>query len=804
MGDQDRAPGGSKVGCHVLIRDRRFVLALAVVVGPALGCAVPCVDDGFLGMQHDAACKASNTDATTSSTSGATTTSGAASTSGATSEATTTNDTTANDTSTGTSEGTTATATSTTGGAVCGDGVVEPGEQCDDGAGNGDDRACKLDCSAQVCGDGALGPGEGCDDGDVQDGDGCDANCVLESCGDNKLDDGEACDDGQNGDPDDGCTDLCTLPICGDGLLQPSTGEACDDGVDNGDAKACKLDCSLQVCGDGALGPGEGCDDGNLQDGDGCNASCVLESCGDNKVDVGEGCDDGQNGDQDDGCTDLCALPVCGDGFVQASEGEACDDGANNKDDGACTLACQAAACGDGLVHAGVEACDDGNMVQTDACLNTCANAKCGDSVVQAGVEVCDDGNLVDFDGCDGDCTVSFQMSLIGQRSCALLKSGMVRCWGFGGAVLGLGTMSPNLGDNPGELPTPDLALGGVSVGIRGGNSAYCALRDTGVVRCWGDNFFGQLGINSTAKIGLNPGDMPPADSLVGKPAVQLGGGGSGVNGGTFCAITSDGELRCWGGNATGMLGLGHTMVIGDDPGELPGAATPVGFVPARVYVGHFHACALSTQGKVRCWGLNDSGQLGNGATGTLGDDPGELPVADVELGGVAVELAVGLNFNCARMATGDVRCWGLNDFGQLGLGNTTNIGDDPGEMPPASVALGGPAKSIIPGFSHTCALRSDDNTVRCWGKNDFGQLGLGNTNTIGDGPGEMPPADAKIGGPALAVFGGSGSGHSCAMLAGMKLRCWGANGSGRLGLGHSNTIGDDELPSSAPFVPYE
>ena len=909
---------------------RACVVLLGIIAGGA--CAVPCVDDGLLSMQHDGSCRSgTTTDAGSSGTSAGT--SGMTSTTATTTAATSTDGTasggsTSAATSTGEVTTSGSTGSSSTGGGVCGDGAVDPGEECDDGPNNGDDKGCKLDCTAQVCGDGALGPGEGCDDGNVQGGDGCDANCVLESCGNFQIDPGEECDDGQDGDQDDGCTDLCTVPVCGDGLLQPSLLEECDDGVNNsdnaactlgcttaicgdglvlagveecddgpnnGDDKACKLDCTAQVCGDGKVGPGEGCDDGNLVDGDGCSSSCVSESCGDNVVNMGEACDDGMNGDQDDGCTDLCTLPVCGDGFLQPSKMEECDEGPNNKNDGACTLGCKAAKCGDGFVKIGVEECDDGNMVNndactnmcknpkcgdgivqmgeacddgnmvdndactnmcktpgcgdgivqmgeecddanmvdndacsnlckaakcgdgivqmgeecddgnlvnTDVCLNTCKSAKCGDGVVLADVEACDDGNVIDYDGCPASCTVDFRVVLDAAHTCALLTNGEVHCWGDGTkGQLAIGNTLV-LGDSANELPTPVAKFGGlvVDVAVGGGFStgATCAVLADGAVRCAGDNAQGQLGINSTVVIGDVMGELPPANSAVGKPAKAVFGTSA-----SFCVITTDNALRCWGDNSAGQLGLGSVGKVGDQPGEMPKPDVPVGFAPVQITAGNNHTCARSAAGKVRCWGKNNEGQLGYGNTVFLGDDPGELPTADVDVGGTVIDISSGVHHTCAVLDDGAVRCWGRNTKGQLGIGNTVTIGDGPGEMPPASVNLGGLAAQVSCGGNHSCALM-DDGQVRCWGENASGQLGIGNTTTIGDGPGEMPPAAAGLGGAALALYGGTNADGHCALLAGSKLRCWGDNQYGQLGLGSANNVGDNELPSAKSFVPYK
>ncbi|MEZ4380747.1 MAG: DUF4215 domain-containing protein [Nannocystaceae bacterium] len=213
----------------------------------------------------------------------------------------------------------------------CGNGVLEPenAEECDDGAANGDDRACTEVCRIAVCGDGLLYSGaEECDLGDAN----ADAG---------------------------GCTSECLIRSCGDGIVQP--GEACDDGPDNratpdGVAR-CSLDCQpLPVCGNGIVEVGEACDDGNSVETDACRSTCAAASCGDGVTWAGvEACDDGDD-DDGDACLSTCAAAVCGDGVVWEGV-EACDDGNDDNHDG-CLNDCTQATCGDGLVHAGVEECE--------------------------------------------------------------------------------------------------------------------------------------------------------------------------------------------------------------------------------------------------------------------------------------------------------------------------------------------------------------------------------------------------------------------------------------------------------------
>jgi cysteine-rich repeat protein len=230
------------------------------------------------------------------------------------------------------------------------------------------------------------------------------AACSTEdfaACGDGQVDGSEECDDG-NKDDTDACKSDCTLPECGDGILQKGAGEECDDAnLDDNDS--CLNSCKVARCGDGVLWAGvEPCDDGNDKDDDGCTTTCKLPSCGDGVVQAGEECDDG-NVTDDDACTTQCTLPRCGDGVVQA--GEECDD-ANTSDADACVSGCKKARCGDGMVWAGVELCDDGNQDETDGCTSSCAPASCGDGVVQAS-EQCDDGNLDDQDDCTTKCVLA-------------------------------------------------------------------------------------------------------------------------------------------------------------------------------------------------------------------------------------------------------------------------------------------------------------------------------------------------------------------------------------------------------------
>ena len=208
------------------------------------------------------------------------------------------------------------------------------------------------------------------------------------TCGDGVVDGDEACDDG-NTDDADGCSASCQLEACGDGVAQAT--EACDDDPTGGAVE----------CGNGVTEAGEGCDDGNTAAGDGCSGICQLESCGDGLVQGGEECDDGADSPA---CDADCTFSACGDSYTNTQAGEACDDG-NLIDTDSCTDECAVIPpCGDGVVDPGQE-CDDGPGSAT--CDADCTATSCGDGFANplAG-EACDDGNAVNDDTCSDDCTI--------------------------------------------------------------------------------------------------------------------------------------------------------------------------------------------------------------------------------------------------------------------------------------------------------------------------------------------------------------------------------------------------------------
>lgn len=321
------------------------------------------------------------------------------------------------------------------------------------------------------------------------------------------------------------------------------------------------------------------------------------------------------------------------------------------------------------------------------------------------------------------------------------------------------------------------------------GKDHMCSLYTTGRIRCWGLNTYGQLGLGNTTIIGDN--EFPSTTQYV-----NVGGVATHIAAGTYrtCAILVGGTVRCWGNNQSGQLGLGHTTTIGDN--ELPSSVdiVDVGGVVTNIVMGEVHTCALLDTGKVRCWGPNNWGQIGYANSNPIGDNEHPYTAGDVNIGGNAVQLTAGANHTCALLDTGAVTCWGNNPVGQLGYGNTLVIGDNETPASAGTVNVGGAVTQITAGTNHTCALLNTGN-VRCWGSGQGGVLGYGNTTTIGNVQLPYTAGDIFIGGSVSRIS--SGDGFNCAHLISGSVRCWGLNTSGQLGLGHTNSIGDNELPAS-------
>jgi alpha-tubulin suppressor-like RCC1 family protein len=278
-------------------------------------------------------------------------------------------------------------------------------------------------------------------------------------------------------------------------------------------------------------------------------------------------------------------------------------------------------------------------------------------------------------------------------HTCALTAGG-VKCWGY--------NSNGQLGDGTWTDRNTPVDVSGLSSGvaaIAAGLSHTCALTVGGGVKCWGWNGYGQLG-DGTNTDHTTPVDVSRLTS--GVDAIAAGGYHT-------CALTVGG-VKCWGYNGYGQLGDG-TTTNRNAPVDVSGLTSGV----AAIAAGWYHTCALTAGGGVKCWGYNWYGQLGDGTTT---DRTTPVDVSGLTSGVAAI--AAGRYHTCALTAGGGVKCWGLNWYGQLGDGTTTDR-NTPVDV--SGLTSGGVA--IAAGESHTCALTAGGG-VKCWGYNLYGQLGNG------------------------------------------------------------------------------
>lgn len=367
------------------------------------------------------------------------------------------------------------------------------------------------------------------------------------------------------------------------------------------------------------------------------------------------------------------------------------------------------------------------------------------------------------------------------RQSCAVVAGGQARCWGANTTgALGDGTTTDRLvpvvvSNPPGTGPLTEVTAidtGGRGATVGGFLARTCARLNDGLVRCWG-------GSGPPLGDGVTTSATRPvvvANAVGGGPLLAVSEVGVGPD---FSCARKGRQVRCWGANGSSQLGDGTTATralpvsVLDVDGE--GPLTGV----AQLSVGQTHACARLVNGEVRCWGANERGQLGDGTTttrsrATVVVNPEQTgPLTDV------VEVSAGHGLTCARLMSGEARCWGANTGnGTAGSNRPVAVLDPTGGAPLGgitNVSAGG-SYGPVPGlgdspYRSACASLTSGE-VRCWGMNQFLQLGDGTTTTrllpgvVSNVEGSGPLTDV-----VQVVVGGQGT---CAVLTGGEARCWG------------------------------
>jgi alpha-tubulin suppressor-like RCC1 family protein len=353
-------------------------------------------------------------------------------------------------------------------------------------------------------------------------------------------------------------------------------------------------------------------------------------------------------------------------------------------------------------------------------------------------------------------------LALGARHSCALSGAGAVVCWGDNAAgQLGDGTTAGRSRAAPVEVE-PGVPLGDVRA-LSAGANFTCALLGDGQVRCWGGNEAGQLGDGTTlARPRPTPVELLSGLPLTGALAIDAGGAGA-------CALLEGGFVTCWGVD-------GATAPPADQPPR-PSRPTSVRLSPdvplsgaLAVAVGDDHACALLTEGAVRCWGGNAFGQLGDG---TAEPSANAVPVEaspGAPLRG-AQSLELGRGYGCVTKTGGEMLCWGRNANGQLGDGTTTDR-PRPTPVDPSAGLLSARTQALALGADHACTL-TDGGEVRCWGTNEDGRLGDAGSRTDANTSTtvEVAPGRPLTGVTSVALSGD----NSCAVRTDGTTFCWGA-----------------------------
>lgn len=401
--------------------------------------------------------------------------------------------------------------------------------------------------------------------------------------------------------------------------------------------------------------------------------------------------------------------------------------------------------------------------------------------------------------------------------TCALSTEGKVKCWGYNNtATLGTGNyyhygLYPNSMGK--DLPTARLGTDVKVVDICVGSIHACAVTTTGKVKCWGQHYDGALGQGDFLGPTIQMDDSLKYSDLGSDfYAKKISCSSSQV-----CALSDKGKAKCWGFNHYAELATGDTIDRGNKPNQmgdnLPYLTTskPI----KAVVAGYNYSCAQFDDG-IKCWGQGENGVLGQENPASLG---GTAATKDLDrISPIKLE-APGANIKIRKITAGSypcvlyemdntdrIKCWGKNYYGQLGVGNTNTYGKDPGTMgeklPPIDLGFGKIA-DIQSHAGTTCAL-DYQGKIKCWGFNEVGQLGLGDKIDRGASPNQMGASlpQVDLGLPVKSLSSGYGS-HNCAILINSTVKCWGYGVQGQLGYEEGLSRGGlpDQLGEALPFV---
>lgn len=398
-----------------------------------------------------------------------------------------------------------------------------------------------------------------------------------------------------------------------------------------------------------------------------------------------------------------------------------------------------------------------------------------------------------------------------GYSTCAKLSSGSFKCWGY--------NKNGQVGDGStvNRLSPTSVSITSNIKEISVGEWNSCAFKNDNTTVCWGYNIYNQLSSSEnilttpisflTNSVALRMGQsfmcsVNTAGNINCRGMRTYGQTGEGINsyllsasvGDKFqvsnsagkttmvsihnehsCFVTSDNNTLCSGSNDFGELGDGRTSEGNMAGFSTPSQITSLNGISSSVASGQEHTCLLTTSGGVKCWGGNSYGQLGNG-----NNTNSSTPVDVFSLTSGVTKLSSGRFYSCALLSTGSVKCWGRNSFGELGNNSTTSSNI------PVTISSLSDVSDIQLGHFHGCAI--NNNRVWCWGLNNYGQLGDGTTTN------RLTPVNPNTSADVSLLS--AGGWHTCAYTATNLLKCWGSNVNCALG-NNSNPCTDVYDPTT-------
>lgn len=352
--------------------------------------------------------------------------------------------------------------------------------------------------------------------------------------------------------------------------------------------------------------------------------------------------------------------------------------------------------------------------------------------------------------------------------TCALVSNGKVSCWGANWYGM-LGNNSYDDSYVPVSVDSSGVLAGKTASAVVAGTYHACALTTEGRAYCWGDNSYGQLGDNSTNGSSV-PVAVDMSGALAGKSILSISAGYYHT-----CFVASDSQAYCWGSNSIGQLGdssnnSSYVPIAVDTTGVLAGKMV------ITVVAGLYHTCAATTDGNAYCWGNNGNGQLGNNSTVNV-TAPVAVDMTGVLSGKSVRSLAPGHYHTCAITTDGRGYCWGNNNMGQLGNGANTQ------SLIPVAVSMTGALsgktlRSLTVRYRETCGIATDNQSY-CWGSNIYGQLG--NNSTADSNVPVAVNTNGALAGKAITNIS-VGYYHACVTTNENRVHCWGDNEYGKFG----------------------